>query len=70
MRFISAFFPSGARTKYFERNAYPYVACYLPHPYYHLFVYPNIAKKRCGSAAARLLVFGFESRRVMDVYPL
>ena len=36
MGFISALFPSGARTKYLERNTYPYQACYVPHPYYHL----------------------------------
>jgi hypothetical protein len=46
--FISAFFPSGARTKYFEPSIYPYLACYMPHAYYHLFVYHNIVKKSVG----------------------
>ena len=61
--FISTIFPSGTRTKYFERNTNPYHTCYIPHTYYHLFVYPNVVEEGVGLRPLVCWDCEFELRR-------
>jgi hypothetical protein len=68
--FYKCFFLSGARTKYFERSIHHSHACYISHPYYHLFVYPNVVEEGVGLRPLAYWDLGSNSVGDMDVCPL
>jgi hypothetical protein len=69
-RFYKCLLQSGARTKYFERSIHHSHACYISHPYYHLFVYPYIVEEGVGLRPLAFWDLGSNRFGDMDACPL